>query len=151
MTTLHKHFQRIKEIVDWAWTLALLCLIGYITLGQLVQLYWAMLFFGGLAGSFGLFYQFSCEKLKELDFFNDDQLLNAEALIYKCELLLDSFTDRNPRLINQYLNLLQSQKKVNLSRDKVKTILTKHGYECVKGHWRSNGKWVKPYYRRKRK
>ena len=42
-------------------------MVGYISLGQLAQLYWAMVFFGGLAASFGLFYDFSCKQLQMLN------------------------------------------------------------------------------------
>lgn len=103
MLSLRQHFQRIKEIVDWSWTLAILCMVGYITLGQLVQLYWAMVVFGGLAGSFGLFYEFSCEKLADLNTIEDTyKLQKVIATSALAQDLLGKFVHRNPEITNQF-------------------------------------------------
>lgn len=115
MSLLREHFQRIKEIVDWSWTLALLCLFGYISLGQLVQLYWAMVFFGGLAASFGLFYDFSCEKLAELDCLDDYQLKKADISAGMAQKLLGEFASRNPEVAQQSL-FVQAQRQVKSTR-----------------------------------
>ncbi|BAZ66294.1 hypothetical protein NIES4106_10440 [Fischerella sp. NIES-4106] len=113
MLSLRQHFQRIKEIVDWSWTLALLCLIGYITLGQLAQLYWAMLFLGGIAGSFGLFYEFSCEKLAELDSLDVYELQKANVSAAAAQVILRKFANRNPIITNQYSDFVQAKEQVN--------------------------------------
>ncbi|MEH2459403.1 hypothetical protein [Nostoc sp.] len=103
MLSLRQHFQRIKEIVDWSWTLAILCMVGYITLGQLAQLYWAMVVFGGLAGSFGLFYEFSCEKLADLNAIEDTyKLQKVIATSALAQDLLGKFAHRNPKIKNQF-------------------------------------------------
>ncbi|WP_375478684.1 hypothetical protein [uncultured Nostoc sp.] len=103
MLSLRQHFQRIKEIVDWSWTLAILCMVGYITLGQLAQLYWAMVVFGGLAGSFGLFYEFSCEKLAHLNAIEDTyKLQKVIATSALAQDLLGKFVHRNPEITNQF-------------------------------------------------
>ncbi|MEH1997214.1 MAG: hypothetical protein V7L00_00265 [Nostoc sp.] len=103
MFSLRQHFQRIKEIVDWSWTLAILCMVGYITLGQLAQLYWAMVVFGGLAGSFGLFYEFSCEKLADLNAIEDTyKLQKVIATSALAQDLLGKFVRRNPEITNQF-------------------------------------------------
>ncbi|WP_448266200.1 hypothetical protein [Nostoc sp. DSM 114159] len=128
MLSLRQHFQRIKEIVDWSWTLAILCMVGYITLGQLAQLYWAMVVFGGLAGSFGLFYEFSCEKLADLNAIEDTyKLQKVIATSALAQDLLGKFVHRNPEITNQF-----------------------PGFVLVKPHLR-NGHWVRGYYRRKPK
>ncbi|MBE9106342.1 hypothetical protein IQ229_15790 [Nostoc cf. edaphicum LEGE 07299] len=84
-------------------TLAILCMVGYITLGQLAQLYWAMVVFGGLAGSFGLFYEFSCEKLADLNAIEDiyklEKVIATSALAQD---LLGKFAHRNPEITNQF-------------------------------------------------
>ncbi|MCM0592768.1 MAG: hypothetical protein HEQ19_28205 [Gloeotrichia echinulata CP02] len=114
MLSLRQHFQRIKEIVDWSWTLAILCMAGYITLGQLAQLYWAMVFFGGLAASFGLFYDFSCEKLAELNAIEDEYQLNkAFAASALAQDLLRKFADRNPEIPNQFPDFIQLKNQVS--------------------------------------
>lgn len=116
MTSLRQHFQRIKEIVDWSWTLALLCLVGYITLGQLVQLYWAMLFLGGVAGSFGLFYEFSCQKLVELDAFDTYELQKFQVSATEAQVILRKFSNRNPQIPKQYFSRVKQQ--VDKTREK---------------------------------
>lgn len=121
MSSLRQHFQRIKEIVDWSWTLALTCLFGYITLGQLAQLYWAMVFFGGLAASFGLFYEFSCEKLAELNFLDDDQLKKADISADRTQKLLREFARRNPEVAQQSL-FVQAQEQVTSTRQNYYTV-----------------------------
>ncbi|MDZ8260702.1 hypothetical protein [Nostoc sp. ChiQUE01b] len=114
MLSLHQHFQRIKEIVDWSWTLAILCMVGYITLGQLAQLYWAMVVFGGLAGSFGLFYEFSCEKLADLNAIEDTyKLQKVIATSALAQDLLAKFAHRNPDIRNQFPGFDQLRYKVN--------------------------------------
>ncbi|WP_445633652.1 SMODS and SLOG-associating 2TM effector domain-containing protein [Nostoc sp. DSM 114161] len=118
MSSLRQHFQRIKEIVDWSWTLALLCLIGYITLGQLAQLYWAMLFLGGVAGSFGLFYEFSCQKLVELDFLDAYELQKANVSATEAQFILRKFSNRNPRITNQHLDFIRAREQVNNTKEK---------------------------------
>lgn len=213
MSSLRQHFQRIKELVDWSWTLALLCLFGYITLGQLAQLYWAMVVLGGVAGSFGLFYEFSCQKLAELDSLDTYELQKATASAYQAEILLNQFTKRNPRVTSQSINFVQARQQVNKVRaissttfqqkinnqrqaaqqkqaqpsqqkpappkqtpeqgavqskrqypvSKLPTKVTKSrltqaeysrisnqsDYVPVRGHFRRNGAWVEPHYRRK--
>jgi hypothetical protein len=121
MSSLRQHFQRIKEIVDWSWTLALTCLFGYITLGQLAQLYWAMVFFGGLAASFGLFYEFSCEKLAELNFLDDDQLKKADISADRTQKLLREFARRNPEVAQQSF-FVQAQEGVTSNRQNYYTV-----------------------------
>ncbi|QLE47431.1 hypothetical protein FD724_04395 [Nostoc sp. C057] len=113
MSSLRQHFQRIKEIVDWSWTLALLCLIGYLTLGQLVQLYWVMLFLGGVAGSFGLFYEFSCEKLAELDSLDTYELQKANASAAAAQVILRKFATRNPTITNYSSNFVRAKEQVD--------------------------------------
>ncbi|BAY18289.1 hypothetical protein NIES21_41330 [Anabaenopsis circularis NIES-21] len=113
MSSLRQHFQRIKEIVDWSWTLALLCLIGYLTLGQLAQLYWAMLFLGGVAGSFGLFYEFSCEKLAELDSLDTYELQKANASAAAAQVILRKFANRNPTITNYSSDFVRAKEQVN--------------------------------------
>lgn len=114
MSSLRQHFKRIKEIVDWSWTLAILCMAGYITLGQLVQLYWAMVFFGGLAASFGLFYDFSCEQLAELNATEDTyKLQKAFATSAFAEDLLRGFANRNPEVTNQFPKFIQLRNQVS--------------------------------------
>jgi len=122
MSSLRQHFQRIKEIVDWSWTLALTCLVGYITLGQLAQLYWAMVFFGGLAGSFGIFYEFSCEKLAELNSLDDYQLKKADLSAATTQKLLGEFARRNPEVAQQPL-FVQAQEQVTRNRKNYHTVL----------------------------
>ena len=112
MTSLRQHFEYIKAIVDWSWTLAILVLIGYITLGQLVQLYWAMIFFGGLAASFGAFYNFSCKKLKELNSLDTYELQIAYAKAEAAQRILTKFARRNPE-IAQNPDFIQAKEKVN--------------------------------------
>ncbi|TVP59530.1 MAG: hypothetical protein EA343_19685 [Nodularia sp. (in: Bacteria)] len=129
MSSLRQHFQRIKEIVDWSWTLALLCLIGYITLGQLVQLYWAMLFLGGLAGSFGIFYEFSCQKLAELDSLNAYELQKANVSAYSAKIMLREFANRNPRITNQFYDFVQANEQVNNVIEKSHTSFHNKVYE----------------------
>lgn len=113
MSTLRQHFQQIKSIVDWSWTLAIFCMVGYITLGQLVQLYYAMIFLGGLAASFGLFYNFSCQKLAEIealeDAYNLQKAINTSAAAYN---LLRNFANRNPEIVNQFPQFLQTGQQV---------------------------------------
>ncbi|MBD1932770.1 MULTISPECIES: hypothetical protein [Cyanophyceae] len=111
MSSLRQHFQGIKEIVDWSWTLAILCMVGYITLGQLVQLYWAMVFLGGLAASFGLFYNFSCEKLEELDSLDAFELQKAYNSAAIAQDMLTKFANRNPEIAHQTL-FVQARKQV---------------------------------------
>lgn len=114
MLSLRQHFQRIKEIVDWSWTLAILCMVGYITLGQLAQLYWAMVVFGGLASSFGLFYEFSCEKLADLNAIEDTyKLQNVIATSALAQDLLGKFAHRNPEITNQFPVFDQLRYKVS--------------------------------------
>lgn len=121
MASLRQHFQRIKEIVDWSWTLALTCLVGYITLGQLAQLYWAMVFFGGLAGSFGMFYEFSCDKLAELNSLDDYQLKKADLSAATTQTLLGEFARRNPEVAQQPL-FVQAQEQVTRNRKNYNTV-----------------------------
>lgn len=113
MSSLYLHFQRIKEIVDWSWTLALLCLFGYLTLGQIVQLYYAMVFLGGVAASFGLFYDFSCQKLVELDSLSPFELQKANASAVQAEILLNRFARRNPSFVNSSSKFSQVRQEVN--------------------------------------
>lgn len=113
MSSLRQHFQHIKEIVDWSWTLALLCGIGYITLGQLAQLYWAMLFLGSIAANFGLFYEFSCEKLAELDSLNTYQLKKAKVSAAAAGVILRKFANRNPITTNQSSDFVRAKEQVN--------------------------------------
>ncbi|RCJ24120.1 hypothetical protein A6S26_18990 [Nostoc sp. ATCC 43529] len=114
MLSLRQHFQRIKEIVDWSWTLAILCMVGYITLGQLAQLYWAMVVFGGIAGSFGLFYEFSCEKLADLNAIEDTyKLQKVIATSALAQDLLGKFAHRNPEIRNQFPTFDQVRYKVS--------------------------------------
>ena len=121
MSSLRQHFQGIKEIVDWSWTLALTCLFGYITLGQLAQLYWAMVFLGGLAASFGLFYEFSCHKLAELNSLDDDQLIKADLSADRTQKLLREFARRNPEVAQQSL-FVQAQEQVTSTRQNYNTV-----------------------------
>jgi hypothetical protein len=121
MSSLRQHFQRIKEIVDWSWTLALLCLFGYISLGQLVQLYWAMVCFGGLAASFGLFYEFSCEKLAELNSLDAYQLQKAYTSAAMAQRLLGEFARRNPEVAQQSL-FVQARRQVSSTREASYTV-----------------------------
>ena len=121
MSSLRQHFQGIKEIVDWSWTLALTCLFGYISLGQLVQLYWAMVVFGGLAASFGLFYEFSCEKLAELNFLDAYQLQKAHVSAAMTQKLLGEFARRNPEVAQQSL-FVQAQRQVTSTRQNYYTV-----------------------------
>ena len=121
MSSLRQHFQRIKEIVDWSWTLALLCLFGYISLGQLVQLYWAMVVFGGLAGSFGLFYEFSCEKLAELNSLDAYQLQKADFSAAMTQKLLGEFARRNPEVAQQSI-FVEAQGQVTSNRQNYYTV-----------------------------
>jgi outer membrane biosynthesis protein TonB len=130
MSSLRQHFQRIKEIVDWSWTLALTCLFGYITLGQLAQLYWAMVFFGGLAASFGLFYEFSCDKLAELNFLDDNQLQKAEISADKTQKLLREFARRNPEVAQQSL-FVQAQGGVTSNRQNYYTVFQQRVTEQI--------------------
>lgn len=116
MSSLRQHFQRIKEIVDWSWTLALLCLFGYISLGQLVQLYWAMVFLGGLAASFGLFYEFSCEKLAELNTLDTYHLQKAYTSAAMAQKLLGEFAKRNPGITQQSI-FVQARRQVSSTRE----------------------------------
>ncbi|MBD1932769.1 MULTISPECIES: hypothetical protein [Cyanophyceae] len=44
MSSLRQLSQRIKYIRNWSFTLAIICTFGYLTLGQIVQLYWLMVF-----------------------------------------------------------------------------------------------------------
>ena len=113
MSSIYLHFQRIKEIVDWSWTLALLCLFGYLTLGQIVQLYYAMVFLGGVAASFGLFYDFSCQKLVELDSLSPFELQKASASAVQAEVLLNKFAQRNPAVVNGSSKFAQVRQEVN--------------------------------------
>ncbi|MFM6134033.1 MAG: hypothetical protein ACKPCP_07650, partial [Sphaerospermopsis kisseleviana] len=113
MSSLRQHFQHIKEIVDWTWTLAIMCMVGYISLGQLAQLYWAMVFFGGLAASFGLFYDFSCEQLAALNYLEDSyQLQKAIAAAAVAQELLCKFHNRNPEIANRFPQLIQIKNQV---------------------------------------
>jgi len=112
MSSIYLHFQRIKEIVDWSWTLALLCLFGYLTLGQIAQLYYAMVFLGGVAASFGLFYDFSCQKLGELDSLTPFELQKANASAVQAETLLDRFAQRNPSFVNGSPKFSQVRREV---------------------------------------
>jgi hypothetical protein len=121
MSSLRQHFQRIKEIVDWSWTLALLCLFGYISLGQLVQLYWAMVFFGGLAASFGLFYEFSCEKLAELNSLDAYQLQKTYTSAAMAQRLLGEFARRNHDVAQQSL-FVQARRQVSSTREASYTV-----------------------------
>ena len=121
MSSLRQHFQRIKEIVDWSWTLALTCLVGYITVGQLAQLYWAMVLFGGLAGSFGIFYKFSCHKLAELNSLDDDQLIKAELSADRTQKLLREFARRNPEVAQQPI-FVEIQGQVTHNRQNYNTV-----------------------------
>lgn len=121
MSSLRQHFQGIKEIVDWSWTLALTCLFGYITLGQLAQLYWAMVFLGGLAASFGLFYEFSCHKLAELNSLDDDQLIKADLSADRTQKLLREFARRNPEVAQQSI-FVEAQEQVTSIRQNYNTV-----------------------------
>lgn len=113
MSSLRQHFQHIKEIVDWTWTLAIMCMVGYISLGQLAQLYWAMVFFGGLAASFGLFYDFSCEQLAALNYLEDSyQLQKAIAASAVAQELLWKFHNRNPEIANRFPQFIQIKNQV---------------------------------------
>jgi hypothetical protein len=117
MSSLRQHFQHIKEIVDWTWTLAIMCMVGYISLGQLAQLYWAMVFFGGLAASFGLFYDFSCEQLAALDYLEDSyQLQKAIAASAFAQDLLHKFHKRNPEIANRFPQFIQVKNQVSQIR-----------------------------------
>jgi hypothetical protein len=117
MSSLRQHFQHIKEIVDWTWTLAIMCLVGYISLGQLAQLYWAMVFFGGLAASFGLFYDFSCEQLAALNYIEDSyQLQKATADAAIAQDLLRKFHNRNPEIANRFPQFIQIKNQVSQIR-----------------------------------
>jgi len=114
MSSLRQHFQHIKEIVDWSWTLAILCMVGYITLGQLVQLYWAMVVFGGIAGSFGLFYDFSCEKLAELGSLDGYKLQKAYTSAVTAQEMLTEFANRNPKIAQQSIFVQARQQVSNI-------------------------------------
>jgi hypothetical protein len=117
MSSLRQHFQHIKEIVDWTWTLAIMCLVGYISLGQLAQLYWAMVFFGGLAASFGLFYDFSCEQLAALNYLDDSyQIQKAIAASAVAQDLLWKFHNRNPEIANRFPQFIQIKNQVSQIR-----------------------------------
>ncbi len=139
MSSLHQHFQQIKEIVDWSWTLAIICMVGYITLGQLAKLYWAMVFFGGLAASFGLFYDFSCKQLEILNV--QLKVSNYTEYKYKLQKAIDEldlvqdifrkFDHRNPEVASRFPEFVQLR-----------------NYVYVKPHLR-NGVLVKGHYRKK--
>lgn len=117
MSSLRQHFQHIKEIVDWTWTLAIMCMVGYISLGQLAQLYWAMVFFGGLSASFGLFYDFSCEQLAALNYIEDSyQLQKAIAASAFTQDLLWKFHNRNPEIANRFPQFIQIKNQVSQIR-----------------------------------
>ena len=117
MSSLRQHFQHIKEIVDWTWTLAIMCMVGYISLGQLAKLYWAMVFFGGLAASFGLFYDFSCEQLAALNYIEDSyQLQKATADAAIAQDLLRKFHNRNPEIANRFPQFIQIKNQVSQIR-----------------------------------
>ena len=121
MTSLRQHFEYIKAIVDWSWTLAILLLIGYITLGQLVQLYWAMVFFGGLAASFGLFYDFSCEKLRELNYLDSYELQKAYIKAEAAQKILRQFATKNPGVAHDSL-FIQAKEEINNIKTKSNEI-----------------------------
>jgi hypothetical protein len=137
MSSLRQHFQRIKEIVDWSWTLAIMCMIGYITLGQLAQLYWAMVFFGGLSASFCLFYDFSCEQLEMLNI----QLKRSNYTEYKYKLqkaideldlvqdVFRKFDYRNPEVASLFPEFVQLRNYVYVKPHFRNNVL-------VKGHYR---------------
>jgi hypothetical protein len=139
MESLRQHFQNIKEIVDWSWTLAIMCMVGYISLGQLVQLYWVMVFFGGLAASFGLFYNFSCKQLEILNFQlkrsnYTEYKYKLQKAIYKLDLVqyvFKEFDQRNPEVASRFPEFVQLR-----------------NYVYVKPHVR-NGVLVKGHYRKK--
>ncbi|MBD2391988.1 hypothetical protein RI030_07920 [Aphanizomenon flos-aquae NRERC-008] len=140
MSSRRQYFQHIKEIVDWTWTLAIMCMVGYISLGQLAKLYWAMVFFGGLAASFGLFYDFSCKQLQMLNI-QLKRSTNYTEYKYKLQKAIDEldlvqdvfreFDHRNPEVATRFPEFVQLR-----------------NYVYVKPHVRNNV-LVKGYYRKK--
>ena len=73
-----------------------------------------MVFFGGLAASFGLFYDFSCEKLAELNTIEDTyQLQKAIAASTVAQDLLRGFANRNPEIANQFPQVAQLRNQVS--------------------------------------
>lgn len=176
MTTLKQHFLGIKRVTDWSWTIALLCLVGYLSFGQVAQLYFVMIFFGGVAGSFSVFYKISCEKIKEIDSLNLDELEKALESSYQAVNIVDSYLKRNQYLAKSNINrsdLIQSihdiQHEIKEEIKKEKQIFHKNtqpsrkpiqvnpkstvrpkGKVYVKGHYRE-GKWIRPHWRSRKK
>lgn len=176
MTTLKQHFFHIKRMTDWSWTIALLCLVGYLSFGQIAQIYFAMIFFGGLAGSFSVFYKISCQKIEELDSFNLEELEKSYESVKKAEKILKSYVGRNKKLSQSEIvfdDLIEKvydiQYEIKNEIHKEKTLLNNiskihnnasythanqrsntGGRIYVKGHHR-NGKWIKPHWRSKKK
>jgi len=101
MPEIKEYYKTLKDVANWSWTLTVLCLIGYLSLGQLFQLWMMMIFFGGLAASFRGFYSYSYTKaeLLKAEFEragnSKDEIRQLELKLMKIDIAKD--------IINKYL------------------------------------------------
>ena len=84
MSSLRQLSQHIKYLRNYSFTLALICTICYLTLGQIVQLYWLMVFLTGIGiVTYGLNSTLEQElKGRTIDGDNEEYSLERQELIH---------------------------------------------------------------------
>jgi Ca2+/Na+ antiporter len=124
MSSIHQLSQRIKYTRNWSFTLAIICTVGYLSLGKIVYLYWLIVFFTVIGiVTYGLNSTLEQElKVRIADVDNEEYPLKKQELINgvlsitreQIEPILNIINDINPPI---YETILLKESLIYLLND----------------------------------